>query len=309
MFVQGGDSKTIDQPEKTTKLQAWWRGVSVRRSTQGKTVQEALSTAKKIGTTNQVISPFVPSSPQMITTLVTLAKVQPTDIFLDIGCGDGRVCRELSIQAGCQSIGIDKDNTLTQRGNMSLTCTCAYTHQPPTSSPKDIQRDEAVRSSDVCSALGVSNNDKVCHDLKCQLRLVSLRQMDADDEKAVGMIINQATVIYLFMLPEALRLVERLILSHARPGTRVISAIFRLSEGHQIKNQCLLMERSATVDNRLTREGTREAHNNNGKGNHGGDLLIEDSNAPDPVNNNSQSVVALHLYTVVEVAELSTSGS
>jgi 2-polyprenyl-3-methyl-5-hydroxy-6-metoxy-1,4-benzoquinol methylase len=62
------------------------------------------------------LSPYVPTSAARIAALVQFVKLQKHDVFLDIGCGDGRVCIAASqltatttttVGGGCRAIGLD----------------------------------------------------------------------------------------------------------------------------------------------------------------------------------------------------------
>eukprot|EP00903_Cladosiphon_okamuranus_P006290 g6169.t2 len=53
------------------------------------------------------LSPFLPSSPEAMTSFVQMADVRSDDVVLDVGCGDGRVLVTMAKVLGCRGIGID----------------------------------------------------------------------------------------------------------------------------------------------------------------------------------------------------------
>jgi 2-polyprenyl-3-methyl-5-hydroxy-6-metoxy-1,4-benzoquinol methylase len=53
------------------------------------------------------LSPYVPTSSEKISAFVSLASLSASDILLDIGCGDGRVCVAAAKLISCRAIGLD----------------------------------------------------------------------------------------------------------------------------------------------------------------------------------------------------------
>mmetsp|Transcript_13221 Transcript_13221/g.21903 ORF Transcript_13221/g.21903 Transcript_13221/m.21903 type:complete len:246 (-) Transcript_13221:168-905(-) len=56
---------------------------------------------------NNCLSPYVPSQAERIDAFCHWVKLDSSDVLLDIGCGDGRVCVAASKLTGCTSIGLD----------------------------------------------------------------------------------------------------------------------------------------------------------------------------------------------------------
>jgi 2-polyprenyl-3-methyl-5-hydroxy-6-metoxy-1,4-benzoquinol methylase len=52
-------------------------------------------------------SPYVPSPATRIADFLSFAELNASDVLLDIGCGDGRVCVAAAALLSCRSIGID----------------------------------------------------------------------------------------------------------------------------------------------------------------------------------------------------------
>ncbi|CAM9606222.1 unnamed protein product [Ectocarpus fasciculatus] len=53
------------------------------------------------------LSPFLPSSPDAMSSFVQMTGLSAGDVVLDVGCGDGRVLVTMAKVLGCRGIGID----------------------------------------------------------------------------------------------------------------------------------------------------------------------------------------------------------
>jgi ribosomal protein L11 methylase PrmA len=51
---------------------------------------------------------FVPSPPDVVDLMLTLAKVEAGDVVYDLGCGDGRIVIA-AVERGARGVGIDRD--------------------------------------------------------------------------------------------------------------------------------------------------------------------------------------------------------
>jgi SAM-dependent methyltransferase len=52
-------------------------------------------------------APWVPTRRADIDRLCRLADLNPGDVFYDLGCGDGRVCLEVSRRSGASGVGVE----------------------------------------------------------------------------------------------------------------------------------------------------------------------------------------------------------
>jgi SAM-dependent methyltransferase len=52
---------------------------------------------------------YEPSSPEIVTAMLKLAQVKPSDVVYDLGCGDGRIVIAAAKQFGARGVGIDID--------------------------------------------------------------------------------------------------------------------------------------------------------------------------------------------------------
>jgi ubiquinone/menaquinone biosynthesis C-methylase UbiE len=55
------------------------------------------------------LAPYIPSSPEVVNRMLTLAKVGPKDVVYDLGCGDGRIVIAAAKQYGARGVGVDID--------------------------------------------------------------------------------------------------------------------------------------------------------------------------------------------------------
>lgn len=53
--------------------------------------------------------PYVPSKPEVVTTMLRMAKVTKNDLLYDLGCGDGRIVIAAAELYGARGVGIDID--------------------------------------------------------------------------------------------------------------------------------------------------------------------------------------------------------
>jgi len=53
--------------------------------------------------------PYVPSKPEVVATMLRMAKVTKTDLLYDLGCGDGRIVITAAELYGTRGVGIDID--------------------------------------------------------------------------------------------------------------------------------------------------------------------------------------------------------
>ena len=70
---------------------------------------ERLGLRPSTGTT---LGPFLSTPTDLISPLLDLADVGPTDTLVDLGCGDGRILRHAVQQRGCRGVGVESDPEL-----------------------------------------------------------------------------------------------------------------------------------------------------------------------------------------------------
>jgi SAM-dependent methyltransferase len=63
----------------------------------------------------RTLAPFVPTPQDVVQRMLTLAKVGPSDVVYDLGCGDGRVVIAAARMFGARGVGIDIDAALIAR--------------------------------------------------------------------------------------------------------------------------------------------------------------------------------------------------
>jgi protein-L-isoaspartate O-methyltransferase len=60
-------------------------------------------------------APFVPTPPDVVQRMLTLAKTGPNDYVIDLGSGDGRIVREAARSFGARGFGVEHDPELVAR--------------------------------------------------------------------------------------------------------------------------------------------------------------------------------------------------
>jgi SAM-dependent methyltransferase len=72
-----------------------------------RTLLALIVTLQQASPTN--LAPYVPSSPEVVDRMLTLAKVGPKDVVYDLGCGDGRIVIAAAKKYGARGVGVDID--------------------------------------------------------------------------------------------------------------------------------------------------------------------------------------------------------
>jgi SAM-dependent methyltransferase len=60
-------------------------------------------------------APYVPTRPEIMETMLTLAEIGPRDVVYDLGCGDGRLVIAACRRFGARGLGVDLDGDLIAR--------------------------------------------------------------------------------------------------------------------------------------------------------------------------------------------------
>jgi SAM-dependent methyltransferase len=61
---------------------------------------------------------FVPTPPDAIAAMLTLAELSPSDRVYDLGCGDGRLLIQAALTYGVSGVGIDVDAELLEQARV-----------------------------------------------------------------------------------------------------------------------------------------------------------------------------------------------
>jgi protein-L-isoaspartate O-methyltransferase len=67
------------------------------------------------GAQGPTLAPFVPSPPEVVDRMLTLARVGPADVVYDIGSGDGRIVIAAAQKFGARGVGIEIDPALAEQ--------------------------------------------------------------------------------------------------------------------------------------------------------------------------------------------------
>ena len=63
---------------------------------------------------------FVPTPPELIDAMLSLAEVQPTDLIYDLGSGDGRILIRAAQRFGARGIGLEIDHDRLQQAEVAV---------------------------------------------------------------------------------------------------------------------------------------------------------------------------------------------
>lgn len=63
--------------------------------------------------------PYVPTKPEVVATMLRMAKVAKGDILYDLGCGDGRIVITAARRYGARGVGIDIDEELVRESKVN----------------------------------------------------------------------------------------------------------------------------------------------------------------------------------------------
>ena len=63
------------------------------------------------------LAPFVPTPMDVVDRMLALAKVGPSDLLYDLGCGDGRIVIAAAQKFGARAVGVDIDPKLIAEAN------------------------------------------------------------------------------------------------------------------------------------------------------------------------------------------------
>lgn len=55
------------------------------------------------------LAPFVASPPEVVNTMLELARIKKDDVLFDLGCGDGRIIIEVAQRFGAKAVGVELD--------------------------------------------------------------------------------------------------------------------------------------------------------------------------------------------------------
>ena len=105
-YFENNSIDLSDNMSALAKLQAKFRGdrareVHIKRAKEGASV----------------VCPYVALLPSIMTDLDTFVTISISDIFYDLGSGDGRVCVDVAKKYGCQCVGIEIDAVLCNTAN------------------------------------------------------------------------------------------------------------------------------------------------------------------------------------------------
>lgn len=69
----------------------------------------------------QSLAPYVPSPPDVVDRMLTLAQVTKNDVVYDLGCGDGRIPIAAAKKYGARGVGLDIDQRRIEESRANAT--------------------------------------------------------------------------------------------------------------------------------------------------------------------------------------------
>ena len=151
-----------------------------------------------------VLAPFNPTADDAIAAALRLAALVPSDVLLDLGCGDGRLLLAAACSCpGVRARGVEADAELVRRARARVS--------------------EAAASGDASVAAAAAR--------------VSVEQGDACAASA-----SDVSVVFVYLVPRGLELVRPLLDAVRRRGGRVVSNMFRVPgwahDAHEVVRGC-----------------------------------------------------------------------
>jgi len=157
--------------------------------------------------------PYVPSPQSVVSDMLTLAKVGPSDFVIDLGSGDGRIVRTAAKYFGARGFGVDINEKLVREANDSakregIADRVKFVTQ-------DLFKTDISRATVLTMYLLPDTvnllKDKLLTELKPGTRILShdyplsgwlpedYRQFDLDDKVAITGV--STTLIYMYVVP------------------------------------------------------------------------------------------------------------
>ena len=68
-----------------------------------------------MGVLELYIAPYVPSPPQVVQRMLSLAELKPGEVFFDLGCGDGRTVIMAAKDFGARAVGVELREDLVKK--------------------------------------------------------------------------------------------------------------------------------------------------------------------------------------------------
>ena len=150
--------------------------------------------------------PYVPSKPEVVATMLRMAKVTKTDLLYDLGCGDGRIVITAAEHYGTRGVGLDIDPDRIQESKENAAK--ANVGQLVKFQEQDIFQADFHEATVVSLYLLTSVNLRLRPNLLAQLRpgtrVVSHNYaMDTwkPDDSAVVMVNETTHNVYLWIVP------------------------------------------------------------------------------------------------------------
>eukprot|EP00931_Biecheleriopsis_adriatica_P040951 TRINITY_DN23456_c0_g1_i1.p1 TRINITY_DN23456_c0_g1~~TRINITY_DN23456_c0_g1_i1.p1 ORF type:complete len:178 (-),score=31.67 TRINITY_DN23456_c0_g1_i1:44-577(-) len=67
-----------------------------------------------------LLAPWHPTDDARIQASLSAMKLQPSDLLLELGCGDGKICGVAAEKFGCRSIGVELDESMVEKARQKM---------------------------------------------------------------------------------------------------------------------------------------------------------------------------------------------
>lgn len=165
---------------------------------------------------NSNLAPFNPSSETAQLQSIEMMDLHPDDVLFDLGCGDARLLiRVVSEMLGVRCVGVEMDPLFVKRAKQRVMADLSTTER---------QQRIDIRCQDVTAILSSPETKDPTVDKdpdNCATTTTTASLSSANDTKPLSDItIDDATVIYLYLLPRGLRqikpMLDELVARHRR---------------------------------------------------------------------------------------------
>jgi predicted RNA methylase len=157
------------------------------------------------------LAPFNPSSDGAMALALTAAALKPSDVLFDLGAGDGRLLiAAASSTPGLRCVGVEYDPAMAARAAARVALWAA-------------ESGEHARITILC---GDAAALPLCGEL-CPAGCAVLEPAPLDEENR-PLLLPCATIIFCYLVPKGLAVIEPTLREAVRGGARVVTNMFRV---------------------------------------------------------------------------------
>lgn len=178
------------------------------------------------------LGPISATPQKMVETMLELAGVGPGDVVYDLGCNDGRVCITAARDRGARGVGVEIDQGAVDKARRLV-------RDAPARAP----RSRLTTSISPLSIAPASPSSSLPADFISTPSIPRRRSSQADEAGVASLVdirlgnavaepLTDATVTFVYLLPKGNAKVSRKLMRELKPGTLVMTYVFRLPADH-----------------------------------------------------------------------------